>query len=155
MSQPISPVVQWQADEGRGGWLADGGGMLLVTHDAEQAARLSHRRLRVAAAIAERIKLLDIAEFDSRLLGNPASEAAFERAVLERRERARRQTVLRSISFFAHGKNHRLVVEHGNDGGIEADFNFSLTDSWSLMLGYSHDLQECHWYRQEESPHNL
>jgi len=25
--------------------------------------------------------------------------------------------------------------------GIEADFNFSLTDSWSLMLGYSHDLQ--------------
>jgi len=38
-----------------GEWLADGGGMLLVTHDAEQAARLSHRRLRVAAGRVDEV----------------------------------------------------------------------------------------------------
>ena len=46
---------------------------------------------RVPAAVAERIKLLDITEVEASLPLHPVAEADFECAVLERREQPERQ----------------------------------------------------------------
>jgi hypothetical protein len=44
--------------------------------------------LGMAAAIAERVELLDVSKLQASLVGHPASKADLQRAVLERRKRA-------------------------------------------------------------------
>ena len=86
--------------------------------------------LGVAAAIAERVELLGVAEVEPGLLAHPGPQAAFERAVLARRERPERQAVGRAdaVGLLAHDERDRLVVGDRDDGGVEADLDAASFD---------------------------
>ena len=91
--------------------------------------------LGVASAVAERIKLLDIAQFQARLLGHPGAQANVERAVLQWRERAERQAIGRAlcIRVLAYHQHDGFVVGHGDDCRSEADLDACRLepDAWS------------------------
>ncbi len=81
---------------------------------------------RIAAAVAESIELLHIAEIEAGLLGHERPQRQFEGASALRIEGAERQAhqggwpagarVVRT-----HGEHHRLAVADGDDHGREAD----------------------------------
>ena len=81
--------------------------------------------LGVPAAIAERVELLGIAELQARLPVHPGAQSTLERAVLHRRERSERQSVggARDLGVVANDEHDGLVVGHGDDCRVEADFD--------------------------------
>ena len=81
--------------------------------------------LGVPSAIAERVELLGIAELQPGLPMHPGAQAAFEGAMLQRRERPERQPVRRArhVRVVADDEHDRLVVGHGDDGRVEADLD--------------------------------
>ena len=78
--------------------------------------------LRLAATVAERVELLDIAKPHVGLLVDPCAQAHFKCAMGQRIERAGRQSCLPGRIGARH-KDHRLVVRHGDDGRREVDLD--------------------------------
>src|SRR5262249_21383424 len=76
---------------------------------------------RMAAAIAEGVELLDIAEPQPRLLLDPVAQADLEGAVLERIERAEGQAC--EGSFAARGEYQGLGVLGRHDRGGQTDLD--------------------------------
>ena len=81
--------------------------------------------LGVPSAVTECVELLGVSELQARLPMHPGTQAAFEGAMLQRRERPERQPVrrARNIRLVANDEHDRLVVGHGDDGRIEADLD--------------------------------
>jgi len=79
---------------------------------------------RVPPAIAERVELFDITEFEFGLFLHPGAQADFERAVLHRIEGAKGKRIpaARAVRLvMRHDEDFRFVVQNGDDGGIEPD----------------------------------
>jgi len=79
----------------------------------------------VASAIPERVELLGITEIEPRLLAHPSAQAYFERAVLQRREGAERQSVGGGcdVALPPYDQNDRLVLRYGDKRGVETDLD--------------------------------
>ena len=77
--------------------------------------------LGVAAAVAERIELLDIAEIEPGLPLHPFAQADLEGPVRARREQAegKRVPCARSCRAGPHHEDVGLLVAHRDDGGVE------------------------------------
>ena len=78
----------------------------------------------MAAAVAERIELLDIADAQAGLLLDPGAQADLEGAVRQRIERAERQAGARLAALaVARHQDRGLPILHGDDRGGEANFD--------------------------------
>src|SRR4029077_11667659 len=86
--------------------------------------------LGVAAAGAESVELLDIAEVEPGLLLHPGAQADFEGAVGTRGARAEGKRVPFARRHFtrAHHENLRLLLAHADDGGIEPKLDLGAAD---------------------------
>src|SRR6266567_6029627 len=73
----------------------------------------------MAAAVAESVELLDIAELQSRLLLDPVPQARFQCAVRQRIERAKRQRVRRF--GVVHDESTRALFGNRNDRRRKTD----------------------------------
>src|SRR4029077_6964552 len=81
-------------------------------------------RSRMAAAVAEGVKLLDIADAQPGLRLDPFAQPDLEGAMRQRIERAERQAGARvGFSAVARDENGRLAFLHGDDRGGEPDFD--------------------------------
>ena len=79
--------------------------------------------LGVAAAIAEGIELLDIAQAQARLFLDPGAQANFKGAVRDRIEGAERKTGALVAFAGGCGEDQRLIGFDRHDGGGQADFD--------------------------------
>src|SRR5712671_6179014 len=79
--------------------------------------------LRMSAAIAEGIELLDIAEPQARLLFHPGAQPNLEGAVRDRVERPERKPGEFVAVAAGCGEDQRLVAFDRDDGGGQADFD--------------------------------
>src|SRR5882672_2251421 len=79
--------------------------------------------LRVPAAVAECIELLDVTQPQSRLFFHPGAQADLEGAVRNRVERAERESGEPVAVAARCGEYQRLVAFDRNDGRGEADFD--------------------------------
>ena len=74
----------------------------------------------VAAAVAERVELLHVADRQPRLRRDPPPQAEFQRGVRVRIEESRRQA--RRVAPGARGRQYaRTALGDGHDDGIEAE----------------------------------
>ena len=81
-------------------------------------------RPRVAAAVAEGVELLDIAERSAGLRLDPGAQADLEGAVRQRIERAERQPGARLVRLaVARDQDRRLPVLDRDDRGGQADLD--------------------------------
>jgi len=77
----------------------------------------------LAAAVAERIELFDIAEFQRRLRLDAGAQARLEGPVLLRIERPEGQGVAAIRAIAADCKNAGVAAGNRDDRRIEADFD--------------------------------
>ncbi len=81
-------------------------------------------RTGMAAAIAERVKLLDIADAQARLRLDPFAQPDLERAMRQRIERTERQAGARfGFSTVSRHQDRRLAVLHRDDCRGQPDFD--------------------------------
>ncbi len=78
---------------------------------------------RMATAVAERVELLDIADGDAGLFGDPGAEADFKSAVIDGIEGTGRQRRAAAPRRPARHENERRVSAHCDDGGGQADLD--------------------------------
>src|SRR5688500_1133929 len=97
-------------------------------------------RFSVPAPIAERIKLLHIAEIEPGLLFHPGSEADLERALRARSKRTegKRVPTARRTRFWAYHENLRLPVLHRDDRRIQSKFDLGVGPRRARAAGVAH-----------------
>ncbi len=88
---------------------------------ARNHARAARAFARIAISIAERIKLLDVTELESALLGDSFAHAALKREMRFQIERAARQRV--GAIRIAHAEHARSLHSYGDDDGVETQQN--------------------------------
>lgn len=85
--------------------------------------RLAITQLRMAAAIAESVELLDIAERYAGLFADPGAQADVERAMRQRIERARRQRRLAAVAPDIGNQNGRIIPDDRRDRRCQIDLD--------------------------------